>query len=83
MGSREWALTSDTPEIDAGSSDDQAGMSIRIGFQDDNRAEMDDVSDVLGRTAAAPRTGSRPVARDSLPVTGVGDSTVRKLEDLK
>jgi hypothetical protein len=32
MGSREWALTSDTPEIDAGSSDDQAVMSIRTGF---------------------------------------------------
>jgi hypothetical protein len=83
MGSREWALTSDTPEIDADSSDNQAGMSIRTGFRDDNRAELDDVPDVIGKTAAAPRTGSRPVARDSLPVTGVGDSNVRKLEDHK
>jgi hypothetical protein len=56
MGSREWALTSDTAGIDAGSSDDQAGMSIRTGFRDDNRVELDEVSDVIGRTAAAPRT---------------------------
>jgi hypothetical protein len=83
MGPREWALTSDTPEIDAGSSDGQAGMSIRTGFRDDNRAELDDVSDVIGISAAAPRRGSRPVARDSLSVTGVGDSTVIKLEDQK
>jgi hypothetical protein len=83
MGSREWALTSDTPEIDAGSSDDQAGMPIRTGFRDDNRAELDDVSDVIDISAAAPRRGSRPVARDSLSVTGVGDSTVIKLEDHK
>jgi hypothetical protein len=83
MGSREWALTSDTPGIDAGTSDDQAVMSIRTGFRDDNRAELDDVSDAISISAAAQRSGSPPVQRDSLPVTGVGDSTVRKLEDHK
>jgi hypothetical protein len=62
MGSREWGLSSEIQEIDAGSSDDEALTSVRAGFRDANCARLNDASDDIGISAAESRSGRLSVS---------------------